>query len=69
MVLGVPIGLGSYSQWDRKLNAKLAFALMSVQAIKGVEIGLGFEMSRRSGSEVMDEIFYKGASFLCCACI
>jgi chorismate synthase len=63
MVLGVPIGLGSYNQWDRKLNAKLAFALMSVQAIKGVEIGLGFEMSKRSGSEVMDEIFYKGASF------
>jgi chorismate synthase len=62
MVLGVPIGLGSYSQWDRKLNAKLAFALMSVQAIKGVEIGLGFEMSRRFGSEVMDEIFYKKRS-------
>ncbi len=63
MVLGVPVGLGSYSQWDRKLDAKLAFALMSVQAIKGVEIGLGFEMSRRFGSEVMDEIFYKGANF------
>jgi chorismate synthase len=60
MVLGVPVGLGSYSQWDRKLDAKLAFALMSIQAIKGVEIGLGFEMSRRNGSEVMDEIFYKG---------
>jgi len=59
MVLGVPVGLGSYSQWDRKLDAKLAFALMSVQAIKGVEIGLGFEMSRRFGSEVMDEIYYK----------
>jgi len=63
MVLGVPVGLGSYSQWDRKLDAKLAFALMSVQAIKGVEIGLGFEMSRRFGSEVMDEIFYKRANF------
>jgi chorismate synthase len=59
MVLGVPVGLGSYSQWDRKLDAKLAFALMSVQAIKGVEIGLGFEMSRRSGSDVMDEIYYR----------
>ena len=61
MVLGAPVGLGSYSQWDRKLDAKLAFALMSIQAIKGVEIGAGFEMSRRYGSEVMDEIFYKGA--------
>ena len=59
MVLGVPVGLGSYSQWDRKLDAKLAFALMSVQAIKGVEIGLGFEMSRRFGSQVMDEIYYR----------
>jgi chorismate synthase len=61
MVLGAPVGLGSYSQWDRKLDAKLAFSLMSIQAIKGVEIGAGFEMSRRYGSEVMDEIFYKGA--------
>jgi chorismate synthase len=59
IALGVPVGLGSYSQWDRKLDAKLAFALMSIQAIKGVEIGHGFEMSKRSGSEVMDEIFYK----------
>jgi len=59
IVLGVPIGLGSYSQWDRKLDAKLAFALMSVQAIKGVEIGRGFDMSRRYGSEVMDEIYFR----------
>jgi len=62
IALGVPVGLGSYSQWDRKLDPKLAFALMSIQAIKGVEIGLGFEMSKRSGSEVMDEIFYKRRS-------
>lgn len=62
IALGVPVGLGSYSQWDRKLDAKVAFALMSIQAIKGVEIGLGFEMSKRSGSEVMDEIFYKRRS-------
>jgi len=61
MVLGAPVGLGSYSQWDKKLDAKLAFALMSIQAIKGIEIGRGFEMSRRYGSEVMDEIFYKRA--------
>ncbi len=59
VALGIPVGLGSYSQWDKKLDAKLAYALMSIQAIKGVEIGLGFEMSRRSGSEVMDEIFYR----------
>jgi len=62
VVLGIPVGLGSYSQWDKKLDAKLAYALMSIQAIKGVEIGLGFEMSRRYGSEVMDEIFYKRRS-------
>ncbi len=55
---GVPVGLGSYSQWDRRLDARLACALMGIQAIKGVEVGLGFEMSRRFGSEVMDEIFY-----------
>jgi chorismate synthase len=55
---GVPAGIGSYSQWDRKLDARLSGALMGVQAIKGVETGFGFEMSRRFGSEVMDEIFY-----------
>ncbi len=59
VVLGVPAGLGSYSQWDKRLNAKLAFSLMGTQAIKGVEIGLGFETARRAGSEVMDEIFYR----------
>jgi chorismate synthase len=57
-VTGVPAGLGSYSQWDRRLNARLAYAIMGIQAIKGVEIGLGFEMARKFGSEVMDEIFY-----------
>ncbi|HBR22511.1 MAG TPA: chorismate synthase [Nitrospiraceae bacterium] len=55
---GVPVGLGSHIQWDKRLDGKLAQALMSIQAIKGVEIGMGFEMSRKSGSEVMDEIFY-----------
>ncbi len=55
---GVPAGLGSYSQWDRRLNARLAHALMSIQAIKGVETGLGFDMSGKFGSEVMDEIYY-----------
>jgi len=56
---GVPVGLGSYSQGDRRLNARLSYALMGIQAIKGVEIGLGFEMSGKFGSDVMDEIYYK----------
>jgi chorismate synthase len=56
--IGVPVGLGSHIQWDTKLDGRLAQALMSVQAIKAVEVGLGFEMTVRSGSEVMDEIFY-----------
>lgn len=60
-VTGVPAGLGSHTQWDKKLDGKLAQSLMSIQAIKGVEIGLGFEMADHPGSEVMDEIFYKGA--------
>ena len=60
---GVPVGLGSHIQWDKRLDGKLAQALMSIQAIKGVEIGMGFEMSRKSGSEVMDEIFYKSPKF------
>jgi chorismate synthase len=59
-VTGVPPGLGSHVQWDRKLDGRLAQALMSVQAIKGVEVGGGFAMAGRPGSEVMDEIFYKG---------
>ena len=58
VVLGLPPGLGSHTQWDRKLDGRLARALMSIQAIKGVEIGLGFEMARRSGSQVHDEIFF-----------
>jgi len=57
-VLGLPPGLGSHVQWDRKLDARLTMALMSVQAIKGVEIGLGFEAARRPGSQVHDEISY-----------
>ena len=58
VALGVPPGLGSHAQWDRKLDGRLARGLMSIQAIKGVEIGLGFEMARRRGSEVHDEIFF-----------
>lgn len=58
-VLGVPVGLGSYVHWDRRLDGKLAQAVMSVQAVKGVEVGAGFEFARRRGSEVMDEIYYE----------
>jgi chorismate synthase len=58
-ITGLPVGLGSYIQWDRKLDARLARSIMSIQAIKAVEIGDGFEMGRRFGSEVMDEIFYR----------
>lgn len=58
-ITGLPIGLGSYIQWDKRLNSRLSQALMGVQAIKGVEIGLGFSASSRFGSEVMDEIFYQ----------
>ncbi|MEW6481928.1 MAG: chorismate synthase [bacterium] len=57
--IGVPVGLGSYVHWDRRLDSLLAFALMSIPGIKGVEIGLGFEAAKRFGSKVHDEIFYK----------
>ncbi|RMG75058.1 MAG: chorismate synthase [Nitrospirae bacterium] len=54
---GLPVGLGSHIQWDRRLDARIAQAMMGIQAIKGVEIGTGFLMSERPGSEVMDELF------------
>ena len=53
---GVPVGLGSYVQWDRRLDAALAGAVMSIPIVKGVEFGLGFEQTRRLGSAVMDVI-------------
>jgi chorismate synthase len=56
IVEGCPIGLGSHAQWDRKLDARIALAVMSIQAIKAVEIGLGVEAARRPGSKVMDPI-------------
>jgi chorismate synthase len=55
-VEGLPFGLGSHTQWDRKLDGRIAQAVMSIQAIKGVEIGLGFEAARRPGSKVHDPI-------------
>src|SRR5690606_34667202 len=53
---GVPAGLGSHVAWDRRLDGRIAQAMLSIQAMKGVEIGLGFEAARRGGSQVHDEI-------------
>jgi len=58
VALGLPPGLGSYVHWDRKLDARLAGALMSINAIKGVELGLGFGAARTPGSAAHDEILY-----------
>lgn len=58
LIKGVPPGVGSYAQWDRRLDAGLARAIMSIQAIKGVSFGIGFDTARRKGSAVHDEIFY-----------
>ncbi|AOT70489.1 chorismate synthase [Geosporobacter ferrireducens] len=58
-IKGLPVGLGSYVQWDRKIDAKLAYALMSIQAIKGIEFGFGFKNAQKPGSQVHDEIFYE----------
>lgn len=59
MVEGLPPGLGSYVQWDRKLDGRLAQAILSIQAVKGVEIGDGFENALKFGSEVHDPIYYE----------
>src|SRR5438876_4463537 len=58
VAVGLPPGLGSHAQWDRKLDGRLAHALMSVQAAKGVEVGLGFETARRPGPMVHDETYF-----------
>lgn len=55
---GVPVGLGSYAQWDRRINSRIAGAIMSIQAVKGVSFGVGFEAVHLRGSMVHDEIFY-----------
>ncbi len=62
VVTGLPIGLGSHVSWDRKLDGRLAHAMMSIPAVKGVEIGIGFEAARKRGSEVHDEIVRSGRS-------
>lgn len=59
IVTGLPAGLGSYVHWDRKLDGLLAQAIISTQAMKGVEFGLGFEAGRRVGHDVHDEITFK----------
>jgi len=56
--LNLPVGLGSHVHWDRKLDARISHAMMSIPAMKGVEIGLGFEAGARFGSEVHDQIYY-----------
>ncbi|CAA7601587.1 chorismate synthase [Acididesulfobacillus acetoxydans] len=62
--LNLPPGLGSHAQWDRKLDGRIAQAVLSVQAIKGIEFGLGFEAGKRPGSLVHDPILYeKGKGF------
>ncbi|MBS7070460.1 MAG: chorismate synthase, partial [Streptococcus parasanguinis] len=58
LVGGVPVGLGSYVQWDKKLDAKISQGVVSINAFKGVEFGLGFEAGRLKGSQVMDEIVW-----------
>jgi chorismate synthase len=61
---GVPLGLGSHVHWDRKLDARLAHAVMSIQAVKGVEVGDGFEVARLRGTEAHDEIFFEDGALV-----
>lgn len=63
IITGLPAGLGSYVHWDRKLDGQLAQAIMGTQAMKGVEIGLGFESGSRPGHEVHDEITHENDAF------
>lgn len=58
IVSGLPVGLGSHVQWDRKLDGRIAQAVVSINAFKGVEVGIGFEAARIPGSQVHDEILY-----------
>ena len=61
---GIPYGLGSYNQWDRKLQVKITECIMSINAFKGIEIGLGFKQANRFGSEVHDEIDWDGEKYI-----
>jgi chorismate synthase len=60
---GIPVGLGSHVHWDRKLDARIARAVMSIQAIKGVEFGIGFEYASTPGTKAHDEIFYHDSGY------
>ena len=60
---GVPVGLGSFMHYDRKLNADIAFHIMSINAVKGVEIGVGFNNAEKFGSQVHDEIILNKNTF------
>jgi chorismate synthase len=62
VALGCPPGLGSYVQWDRKLDGRIAQAICSIHAIKGAEIGMGFEAAGQPGSQVHDEILFEPES-------
>lgn len=64
VVSGMVVGLGSHVHWDRKLDGRIAKAIMSIQGIKGVEFGLGFEYAAHLGSEVHDEILYNEGKYL-----
>ena len=63
IAFGLPYGLGSYTQWDRKLHARIAESIMSVNAFKGIEIGMGFDQSGKFGSQVHDEIGWDGEKY------
>lgn len=63
IITGVPAGLGSFTHWDKKLDGKIAQALLGTQAMKGVEIGLGFDAAKTDGQTVHDEITHDGTNF------
>lgn len=63
IVEGVPVGLGSHVQWDRKLDGRIAQAVVSIQAFKGVEFGIGFDAAKNKGSQVHDEILFTENGF------
>jgi len=64
LALGLPVGLGSFAQWDRRLEARLGAAVLSIQAIKGVEIGPAFENARLTGTQVQDPILLEGEAIV-----
>jgi len=63
IITSLPAGLGSHVQWDRKMDARLAMAVMSIQAVKGVEVGAGFTVAKKRGSRIHDAIVYKDGRF------